>query len=329
MGNLVDAFASSLFFRILLPGLVLTGGLSPFLEAAVVEPTMVALLPIGSSELPILYIAFFGLLAYSATILVYHIVHGVRAPILTSLSSRYTEWRVRKQARCLQRLYGEKSFEELPEAVRRQVRHVHHYLRDFVLEQAEDGFPEYQVGSRTRLGCIIDRYTFYPETRYGIDSNFYAERINYLFPPEVRKSLDGTEAVAQGMVLTAASCWALLIMSTNAIVLNLADSLIPSFIPRLPSPTVASLMVLLGLATAGLILFNLLAREAHRDYGRTFEAAFDVWADDIRKWIDRRVIPFPAETKATATRFAVVAMHLQEPSSPRAQDTGSRDDDAG
>ena len=298
----------------LLPGLVLTGGLHPFLVAGGIQSKLVRFLPLGSQELVVVEVMTFGLLAYALTIHVYHIVHGARAPWLTSLSNRYTRHKVRTQAVRLKELYGNNDYYSLGLRTKRKVASIYNYLHDFSLEVAKGGTPQYRVDSRTRLGCIIDGYTSYPETRYGVDGSFYWERINYLFPAEVRKGLDSVEAEAQGMVLSAAACWLTSALSISAIVLSGVAGLLPIWIPRMTVPIYTDLAFLLVASAAGLLLFNLLAREAHRDFGRKFTAAFDVWSAEIRSWIDNQAIPFPPETIDAGAEFALVSKHLQSKS---------------
>src|SRR5690606_28143711 len=98
-------------------------------------------------------------------------------------------------------------------AARAKIRPLHTYLSDFPLKYDESEGPYYVLRSTTRLGNIIEAYTLYPETRYGIRAVDFWNHIPYTTPIEVRKELDGIEAIAQGMVLSALAAWIVLVVA--------------------------------------------------------------------------------------------------------------------
>lgn len=309
MSNLADAFASTFFFRILLPGLVLTGVVHPFL-AGTGFPGAFESTYSGGVTLLLVEVAVFGLIAYAATIPVYHILFGARLPRLTVPVRKFTKWRVNRKIAKLQGLYGESSYADLDKETKRKASLLHDYLHDFPLGIEDDGSKNYRMPSPTRLGCIIDGYIYYPETRYGIDVNHFWHHIDFLFPAEIRKELDGVEAIAQGMVLSAAASWIGFSLAVLALVLSwLGESQSLAFLP--PAPASSTLLILMLASLFAVSLFTALAREAHREYGRFFRAAFDVHSLDVARWVDGHKMPFADILQLRAQKLARWANHFE------------------
>src|SRR5690606_21294688 len=74
------------------------------------------------------------------------------------------------------------------------------------------------------------------------------------------------------------------------------------------------------------LLFNFLAREAHRDFGRHFKAAFDVYAQNFMEWVNGHQMPFSDEAIERARDLGAHMRHLQSgPATPSSGEEGPVD----
>lgn len=312
MGNLADAFASAFFFRILLPGSVLASGFHPLFGALGLPAGLRSIYPLETGTLFLVEVSFFGLVAYAATIPIYHILHGVRFRWLTSVSNWAIRRGLKRKLEAMREIYGDRTYGELTEEEQIRVSRIHNYLHDFPLEIGDSGNAKYLIDSRTRLGCIIDRYTYYPNSRYGIDSNAFWNHLAYLTPEHVRKELDSIESIAQGMTLSAATCWAVFVSYMFVGAGMLIGLKLPELVLLEINIRPLLLIALLVCSLVGILLFNYLAREGHREFGRHFCASIDVYGADLQRWITTHQMPFSEKTLERAAVLASWSQHLEK-----------------
>ena len=220
-------------------------------------------------------------------------------------------------------VYGAAQYDQLDETARDKLMKLFGYLYDFPLRTRDGSEPRYSMPCPTRLGCLIDKYTAYPMTRYGIDAEQFWNHVRYVFPDEVREELDGNEAVAQGMVMSAAASWITFLLAVTGLILSVIARSLPQLVVFGSAPPTAVLLLLLTASAFGVLVFSALAREAHRDFGRHYQAAFDVHSTDLRAFLERTEAPFPELVRTRASGFALWAHHLQK--STAATDTETAD----
>src|SRR5690606_2445502 len=101
----------------------------PFLTPLAVSAVNVY--PIDLGTLFLVEVVFFGLLAYAATIPVYHVLHGETLRFLTRPFESFTERKLNRYYTRLVGLYDRRDYDDLSEAARAKIRPLHTYLNDF------------------------------------------------------------------------------------------------------------------------------------------------------------------------------------------------------
>ena len=308
MGNLGDTLAPALIFRVLLPGFVGAVGLFPLLHGIRPLVALGEVYPGGDTVLFTVLVVVLGLLAYAATLPIHHILHGEVLSTLTRVFRRLNEWRVNKAATKLGDLYGTKTYEELSTADKAAVRKLNVYLADFPIRDSGKGGTEWAVLSSTRLGSIIDTYQAYPETRYGVQGENFWTHWAYLVPESARRELDASGALAQGLVVSAAAA----IIGLAGVMIVAVGRLVGLAAPMVPAPIDDSQLFGLGFVmVAAVILFNVFAREAHRDHGRRLRSAFDVHAHRFEQWLLEHKAPFSEAVQKRADELGLYLHYLE------------------
>ncbi|HEY0004896.1 MAG TPA: hypothetical protein VGB17_08800 [Pyrinomonadaceae bacterium] len=284
MGKLTESFAPALFFRIIIPGLVLAIGLHPFAHTILEEHIKLGAYPVDGNLLFISEIIFLGLITYAATNRLHSIAEGTKLPYLTIIFYWWNKRRLRRQSQRLYQLYLGEDSGKSDAAAKREILKLTDYLNDFPVE-VRGGVPTYQIYRHTRLGNIIASYQSYTISRYRIDDATYWHHIRYRMPSDVRGELGGLLSTAEGTVLALVCGWIILLI----VLLTEAARQIQVWWPSLAigqSPIPDSLLRdLLLYAAFIIVLFNFLARETHRLYGKHFRAAFDTHVNSFMEWL--------------------------------------------
>ena len=308
MDKLSDAFASALFFRIVLPGLVFAIGVHPFLRALLYTQSVSSVYPADGTALFIVEVVCFGLIAYAATSSVYYIATGATFPWLTKLSKLTNETRFNGALARYKALYANNQYKDMSEVQKEKVKKLSRYLRDFPILPNKDSIPDHVFQKPTRLGNIIATYEMYSNTRYRISSGDFWYHFLYCMPAEIRKELNSIEATAQGMVLSAAAGWLILVILICAWV-GRALYGIQSFVVIGKSPVSDTLLLYLTVyATVVILVFNALARVSHRDYGKNFCAAFDTNSQRFIEWLREHHAPV---SSTVAQKGEIINLYLR------------------
>ena len=312
MNDLSEAFGSALFLRILLPGLIVSVGLHPLILGAPILNDFVAIYPGGVAVTFFAEVIGFGLISYAAALPVFHIAQGLVWSPLTSLPRWLNTRRFNRKYACLVDAYGEKAYSELPERAALDAQRAYLYLSDYPVEQDEDGQVRFVVRHATRIGNITATYERYPDSRYGINAESYWDHFMVLLPDETRKELSTAQALGSGTLLSAAGGW-LVTLSTALVFIGRGVGTVCHLCQVGPAPQSDSRLLLIGVYGCGcVVLFNYLARVAHREYGRQFRAAFDVHSNKLANWKVSHAFPFDEATISKGETFRVYSSALQK-----------------
>lgn len=323
MNDLSQAFASAFFFRILLPGLTFAIGLHPYLNEVAPLQEAVGSYPAGPSLVFLVEVTFFGLVAYASTLPIYYVAQGLRLGFLTFPAKLLNQWRLTKKAQALRDLHGGRPREGLTVREFRQAQQLYLYLQDFPCLPGEGGQAEWKLDGSTRLGNIIATYETYPDSRYGIDTVAFRDHFLYLFPDEIRRELDSTLAVGTGMVLSTAAALLILLISGLLLVCRGVGALLPWAALGAAPLSDSMLLLLTCYSLLCFVLFNFLARVVHRDYGRRFRAAFDLFVPRFTQWLGDHSAPVHWELVARSVAVRDYAMALNGgPIAKHAPDAG-------
>lgn len=314
MNDLSQAFASALFFRILLPGLVIVIGVHPLISNLPNARSLDGIYPGGDGALFLAEVMAFGLIAYAGSTPIYHVAQGLILPWLTGLARRFNTWRFDRTYEAFVETYGEKRYSELDPKSAQKAQRLFVYLSDYPIERDADSTPRFVVRHATRVGNITATYERYPDTRYLINAERYWEHFLFLVPGEIRKELDSVQAIAVGTLLSAAAGWVFLALFTVLGLARIAHEYLHVTLGRAPIPDAAIIaLAIYGLGVA--ILFNYLARVVHREYSRLFRACFDVYVARFAKWLDTHQWPLSSLQAETAESFRVYSSALDNASS--------------
>jgi hypothetical protein len=308
MKPLEDAFATDVFRRVVLPGIVLSAALHPLISHWI--PAIQGQYGVGPTTLIVAEIIVLGLGISSATQWIYYVYEGFRLEWLTKLAGRFNRSRLaRKQHRLLD-IQGNREFDDLTTREKEEVTKIYEYLTDFPLVRLDGGSTTYFPERPTRLGNIIATYELYAESRYGVDGvDFWYHFLN-LAPDATRKEFDEKYSFAESMVL--ASFAGALAAALHFMVLvgfaigKISVSLV---LFRLSTGTVPSvLLMLFGLLVW--FLFYLASLPAHREAGAALRALIDLAFPKFVDWATTIQVP---PSKGTVEKIAKVNEYLKRP----------------
>jgi len=300
MNDLANAFGSAVFFRMLLPGLILTIGIHPFIASWRGLPSLRGVYPGGQSGVFFAEVVGFGLVAYAATTPVYQCAQG----LILSWMTRPARWLNERKFDAVysefEGLYDGKEYRQVPAAAADRMQRLYVYLSDYPIEHDEDGIPRFAVRHATTVGNISATYERYPDSRYGVNGEAYWEHLLLFMSDEAVKELDSNQAVAMGTLLACTAGWLTLVIATVSAVAMLFGDAFPSLtVGALPvdNVTLAALAVYGGLSAC---LFNYLACVAHRQYGRLYRACVDVHIKEFAAWLAAHDAPLSPSCTARA-----------------------------
>jgi len=180
-----------LFFRLLLPGFILTVALLPVLLAALDAVGLAGQHETGF----VLALIVAGWLVVAADMPIYMLLEGRRG-----WPAKLSQWmRASEQARLTGLNAAVDAFyatHEPDDEVRRRYGEASVDLRSFPL--GSDGL-EY-VKWPTRLGNTLAAFETYGKTRYGLEAVFYWPRIWVNLDTDLREEIDGQQAMADSAV---------------------------------------------------------------------------------------------------------------------------------
>jgi len=131
MKPLEDAFASDIFRRVVLPGIVLALGLHPLVLQFL--PGIEQLYGVTPTILVVSEIIILGLGISSATKFIYYVYEGFQLEWLTTPAGWLNRWRLDSHQRRYQRLRGSRPFEDLTDQQQAEVTKIFEFLKDFPL----------------------------------------------------------------------------------------------------------------------------------------------------------------------------------------------------
>jgi len=296
-------FGIKLLFRLLLPGFMLTAGLSPLsffifdwinwpashvyflIFAIIVSGWFILVL-----DMPI-YMAFEGRRYWPRRLRSWLIdrEHKRLAKLRerTAMSVLNEIEKGEKQIETEQDVDKRKKLQQALDAADNDLIEAYFDIRNFRIDDKGNHSAKFP----TRLGNLIDAYEHYPERVYGMESVFYWPRLWLKLDSDVKEDIDGRQAIADSTVYVSSACffngavWLVftLLYGLNALVLRLNGA--PLLTPRhtlfehLPRWW-ASLLIMSGFVLAGFLLYRTSLR-LHAQFGEIFKSVFDVFHGQI------------------------------------------------
>ena len=282
MKPLEDAFASDIFRRVVLPGIVLSVGLHPLLSRFMLP--LEQLYGLTTPTLIVAEIIVLGLGISSAIQPIYYVYEGFRLGWLTSLAWKLNKWRLSHQLELARTIQGYRDFDALNKDEQTTVTRAYEYISDFPLIRQSDGSTEYKAERPTRLGNIIATYEKYAESRYHVDGIHFWYHFLNLATNTSRKAFEEKYSFAESMVLT--SFAGALVASVHLFVL--VGFWIGTLSPKLIMVRLSTGLSLSAWMTAlGLTVWFLFYRAslpAHREAGTALRAIIDSVFPNFVAW---------------------------------------------
>jgi hypothetical protein len=276
-----EAFASTGFRRVILPGIVLTAGFHPLLSNAM--PAIVTAYAVSALVLIVAEVLFFGLVVSSGLQWVYYLYEGFRFPLITRLARRGNELRLARYKTKRQALYSGRTFDQLSVSEQDQVTRLYEYLCDFPLRQHADGSVEHYVERPTRLGNVIATYELYPMSRYGVDGVYYWRHLLNLAPDSSRKEFEDQYAFAENLVLTSFGGAVVALMHVSVLLGWLLGKWAEPLVSLPIGPITSAWLVLFGIGVW--YLFYRAALPAHREAAAAFRSIVDAVMTKFVEWV--------------------------------------------
>jgi hypothetical protein len=148
-----EAFASTGFRRVVLPGIVVTAGIHPLVAEAMAS--IVTIYSIPSVVLVVAEVLVFGLVISSGLQWIYYVYEGFRLPFVTKMARRLNESKLERQQARRRAIYAGRTFDQLSEPDKEETTRIYEYLSDFPVRPAGHGGVEHYLDRPTRLGNII------------------------------------------------------------------------------------------------------------------------------------------------------------------------------
>ncbi len=312
MKPIEEAFSSTGFRGVVLPGVVFTIGVHP-LFANVLRRFQSLY---GISESAILLVAeviVWGLLISSATNGIYYVYEGFSWPWLTSLARRSNERRLRAAVSIYEKLISGREFSDLGHEEKVGAALAHEVLADFPL-QLKDGRPTRYVERSTLLGNIITSYELYPRTRYDIDGVYFWFHLIAFAPSASATEFHERYALAESIVLTSFAGAAVAVLNAIVLIGYAIGSVSrgPVIANLLIGPREVAAFVAFGLVV--FFVFYLLALPAHRKVSQLFCAMVDLAITGFNEWSAKGTAPLDV---ASVTRIANRKRYLNVLKPPR------------
>jgi hypothetical protein len=289
MKPLEEAFSSTGFRRVILPGIVLAMGIHPLIVGFL--PSIEKVYGLSSSILLAIEVIAFGLALSSGLQWIYYLFEGFRAPQLTSLAGKQNRAILQKLLRRRSEIQAEKPFEELSESAKAELYKVYERLQEYPQIRSADGVAQRVAERPTRLGNIIATYELYPESRYGVDAIDYWYHFLSLAPSDARKEFQESYAFAESLVLTSFSGLLIAILHILVLVGFAAGALRPDFvlITLAINPSKSLMIGIVGaLVWWGFYQASLLA---HKDAGAIFRSVVDLSMPAFLDWTQKMKDP--------------------------------------
>ncbi len=262
-------FGLSFFYRVAIPGAVITAVLAPLI-AVIYGPVDLSGLSgqLGAAAIG----AFIGLIVSTLDDLIYRAYEG-RLGWPDRLHTYFTRRLQRRVDGLLGAAVNAKASGDV-----RKYNEIWAELRRFPVD--DDDVP--RAVAPTVLGNVLAGYEEYPWRRYGMDSVFYWPRLWLTLRKDVRDEIDEAWAPADALTYIAGGLVACGLIYLVAGVLAVAFALIPN----IPAPLTPSERWLAGGASVLLILSSYLpyrvSLPAHTENGERFKSVFDVYRDSLR-----------------------------------------------
>ena len=295
-----------LFFRLLLPGFILTLGVAPILLASL---SAVQLTEQWETAIVITMIVL-GWMVVAADMPIYMLLEGRR--YWPHVLRRWLwEAETRRLARINERIDAYYKAENPSDDVRREYLEASVKKREFPM--GADG--QVLVGYPSRLGNTIAAFEQYSKSRYGIEATFYWPRIWVNLSKDLREELDGQQAMADSAVYMAfASAVCAILWIVYAALTLFIEPRLDALASFLPSPTVCALIALTFGITARLSYGTAVFTNAQ--YGVLFMATIDSHATKLSDYVDMAgisglVLVRTGEVPDKQERFEIVRRYLQ------------------
>lgn len=288
-----EAFSSTTFRRVILPGIILTVGLHPILSKWLLRLETTYGVPAGF--LLIVEVIFFGLVVSSAIQWIYYVYEGYRLSALTAVAGHLNVHKVQRLQDRRNEIQAGRSFDELSVNEQSAVSRIYDHLNDFPLRRTSTDTVERYAERPTRLGNIIATYELYAESRYGVDGvqNWY--HLLNMGPDSARREFDEKYSFAESLVMT--SFAGALVCAVH--VLSLASFVVGRHMPPVMmvpyGPSEAAWLIVFGAIIW--YLFYRAALPAHRDAGAIFRSIVDAALPEFLKWVESVEAPISRDRK--------------------------------
>ena len=253
-------FNLSLFFRLLLPGIVVTGALFPAIHLLCSSLAI----HIQNEYIVGICTVIIGWLFIVCNMHIYMALEGRR--YWPSLVSNY--FMNKENKRLLKVIENFKKAKDCGDS--KGMKEIGMQLRQFPIDTNSG---EYKALYPTRIGNLICSYEQYPSTRYGINSIFYWYRLWLLLNENIRNHLDNYQSIADSAAyIITALFFDSLIMFIYAALTQL------HFNPLIKYHQYSLILLMLGFI---LLFFSYVFYRAslqlHASYGEHFKSMFDIY----------------------------------------------------
>jgi hypothetical protein len=303
-----EAFASELFRRVILPGIILSAGVHPMISGYL--SALKELYGLGPTSFIVAEVIVLGLVVSSAIQQIYYIYEGFRLGWLTWAAGKLIHRRFSGQKRRLKSIEKSRNYDDLNQVEQQEVSKIYEYLGHFPLQRQSDGSFDYFVDRPTRLGNVIATYELYPESRYGVDGVDFWNHFLNLASDTTRKAFEDKYSFAEGMVLASFSGALVFVLHLSVLLGFAIRTLVRTgTVFNLPGvPVVSAWLTLFGVATW--LLFYLCALPAHAEAGAAFRAIVDLTFRNFSAWAIKMKVP---PKKATVDKIAQLDQYLKRP----------------
>lgn len=256
-------FSLSLFFRLLLPGFIVSIALYPAIY------TLFGLLKahITAENIIIISTVICGWFFVVCDMHVYILLEGRRywPQLLLNLFIKHERQRLEKINNAFNKAINDKNY--------RLYEELSAELRRFPIDEDTGNFV---ADFPTRLGNLLAAYEQYPKTRYGMDSIFYWNRIWLVIDKDTRTMIDDQAAVADSVVYVTAAFFIDGLIALLYILLKWLVQFNPLF---LPGTNILFLLVFI-LPIIGYFCYRF-SLHLHAGYGEIFKSCFDIYRDKV------------------------------------------------
>lgn len=254
-------FGLPFFYRVVLPGAVVTAFLSPLVFRLIDAIPRIA--PYEGQVLLSLAVGL-GFLLSILSDFIYESYEGRWWP------SRLARWRTKQWQDHVSALLTKAQDQKDPAFAERWSE-----LRQFPVATGDDGIVRPTATAPTKMGNVLASYEQYPQLRYGMESVFYWERLWLAIDKDVRHEIDSSWAPTDALLYASAGLFGASAVYLVVALVSLSFALVgPTY---LDMPTLASELgaVVLGLALSGLLYSWSIP--GHVANGEAFKSVFDLY----------------------------------------------------